>query len=97
MRDQLVGLFERTLVEQELDPLAGRHLAFLMLPFATLLPTSLGGKAVALLQFFKFLFQVHCRPRTRAQTSDLKTRALPTSEVRRPTPVYCSMLDPIGW
>src|SRR6202011_4208371 len=64
VRNQPVGFLERTLVEQKLDALAGRHLALLMLPFAALLPAALRSQAVALLQFFEFLFQVHSRPRT---------------------------------
>ena len=36
MGDQFVGLFEGAFVEQELDALARRHLAFLVLPFAAL-------------------------------------------------------------
>jgi len=34
MRDQLVSFFERALVEQELNALAGGHLTFLVLTFA---------------------------------------------------------------
>jgi len=58
------------------------------------------GQAVAFLQFFELLFQIHSEPRAsgvRPRTSDLKTRALLTSEVRRLTPLSYSMLDPMGW
>ena len=100
VRDQLVGLFERAFVEQKLDPLAGRHLAFLVLPLAALLSAALGSQAVALLQLFQLLFKIHCRPQTsgvRPRTLDLKNQGLLRSEVRRPAPVQSPMLEPIGW
>ena len=56
---QLVGLFERALVEQKLNALAGRHFAFLMLAFAPLLASPVFSKTVALFQFSKFFFNSH--------------------------------------
>ena len=47
MGDQLVGLFESALVEQELDALAGGHLAFFVLPIAALGAATVCGKVVA--------------------------------------------------
>ncbi len=60
--DQLVGLFERAFIEQELDALARRHLAFFMLLLAALLASALFGQVVALFQFFQLLFEVHGAP-----------------------------------
>src|ERR1700732_155046 len=61
MGDQFVGLLAGPLIEQKLDPPAGRHFAFLMLPLAALLPAAFRRQAVALLQFFQLLFQIHLR------------------------------------
>src|SRR5579863_2063592 len=57
--DQLVGLFESALVEQELDALAGRHLAFFVLAFPALRTAAFLGQVIAPLQFGQFLFAVH--------------------------------------
>ena len=59
MRDELVGLLEGALVEQELDAFARRHLAFLVLPVAALLAPTRLGQPVAPLQFCELLLQVH--------------------------------------
>ena len=59
MRDQFVGLLEGAFVEQELDALAGRHLAFLVLFFTATLATAIFGELVTLLQFSQFLFKIH--------------------------------------
>ena len=59
MGDQLVGFFKRALVEQELDALARRHLAFFMLLFPALRPAAFFCQMVALLQLFQLLFEVH--------------------------------------
>ena len=59
--DQLVGLFEGAFVEQELDALAGRHLALLVFAGAALFASAGFGERVAALQFGQFLFQVHGR------------------------------------
>ena len=59
MRDQLVGLFERAFIEQELDALAGRHLALLVLLLAAPFAAAFFGQLVASLQFLQFLFQIH--------------------------------------
>ncbi len=50
---------KRALVEQKLNPLAGRHLAFLVLSFAALDPAALGSHPVAFLEFFELLFEIH--------------------------------------
>jgi hypothetical protein len=47
VRDQFVGFFEGAVVEQKLDALAGRHLAFFMLAFAALLASAGLGKLIA--------------------------------------------------
>ena len=49
VRDQLVGLFEGAFVEQELDALAGRHLALLVFAGAALFSASGFGEGVAAL------------------------------------------------
>src|ERR1035441_8737128 len=59
--DELVGLLERALIEQELHALAGRHFAFFMLPLATLGTSAILGELVPLFQFGHFLFEVHGR------------------------------------
>ena len=59
VRDQLVGLLEGAFVEQELDALARRHLAFLVLLLAALFPAAFFGQVIALLEFLEFLFQIH--------------------------------------
>ena len=56
---QLVGLFKAVLVEQELNPLARRHLAFLVLPFAALGAAAVGRQLITPPQFFELLFQIH--------------------------------------
>ena len=61
MGDELVGLFEGAFVEQELDALAGRHLALLVLARAALFAAASFGQRVAALQFGQFLFQIHGR------------------------------------
>ena len=61
MRDQLVGLFEGAVVEQELDALPRRHFAFLVLALAPLLASAFFGEPVALFQFCKFFFEIHVR------------------------------------
>jgi hypothetical protein len=57
--DQLVGLFEGALVEQKLDALPRRHLAFFVLLLAALSSAASFGELVAFFQFFQFLFEVH--------------------------------------
>ena len=47
MGDELVGLFEGAFVEQELDALAGRHLAGFVLPFAALWPPPSSASRIA--------------------------------------------------
>ena len=59
VRDQLVGFLEGAFIEQELDALARRHLAFFVLLLAALLAAAFFGQVVALLQLFQFLFEVH--------------------------------------
>ena len=59
--DQLVGFFEGAFVEQELDALAGRHLAFFVLAFAALRAAAFFGQVVAFLEFCQFLFEIHGR------------------------------------
>ena len=59
MRDEFVRLFKRPLVEQELDALARRHLAFFVLALATLRASAVLGQLIALLQFGKLFFQFH--------------------------------------
>ena len=59
VRDQLVGLFEGALVEQKLDALARRHLAFFVLALAALRASAFFGKLVALFQFCNFFFEIH--------------------------------------
>src|SRR5271157_255186 len=61
MGDELVGLFEGAFVEQELDALACRHLALLVLACATIFATAGVSQRVTALQFGQFLFQVHGR------------------------------------
>src|SRR6266851_2690256 len=50
MRDQLVGLFEGAVVEQELDALPRRHFALFVLALAPLRASALFGKLIALFQ-----------------------------------------------
>ncbi len=57
--EQFVGLFERALVEQEVDAPARRHLAFLVLALVALFSATGLGQAVTFLQFFQLLFQSH--------------------------------------
>ena len=59
VRDQFVGLLERALIEQELDPLARRHLSFFVLALAALGPAAILGELVALVQLSDFLFEIH--------------------------------------
>ena len=59
MGDELVGLFEGAFVEQELDALAGRHLALLVFAGAALFAAAGFGERVATLQFGQLLFQIH--------------------------------------
>ena len=61
MGDQFVGLFEGAFVEQELDALARRHLALLVLARPALFASACFGQRVAALQFGQFLFQIHAR------------------------------------
>ena len=49
MRDQLIGLLESAVIEQELDTLPRRHFTFLVLALAPLLASASFGKLVALL------------------------------------------------
>ncbi len=71
MGNQLVGLFEGALIEQELNALAGRHLALFMLARTALFTAARFGQRVTTLQFGQLLFEVHkgglyrggaCRP-----------------------------------
>src|SRR5207248_2986479 len=57
--DQLVGLFEGALVEQELDTLTGRHLARVMLFLLSLRASALLSEFVSSLQLGQFFFEVH--------------------------------------
>jgi hypothetical protein len=57
--NELVGFFERSGIEQEIDSLAGRHFAVFMLSFAALGASARFGKLVSLLEFFQFLIQIH--------------------------------------
>ncbi len=59
MRNQLVGLFERAFVEQELDALPRRHFAFFVLPLAAGRASALFGKVIAFFQFCDFFFEIH--------------------------------------
>ena len=61
VRDQLVGLFEGAVIEQELDALPRRHFAFLVLAFAALFASALVGEPVTFLQFCKLFFEIHVR------------------------------------
>ena len=61
MDDQLVGLLEGALVEQELDALARRHLALLVLARPALFAAAGLSEGVAAFQFSQFLFQIHGR------------------------------------
>src|SRR6185437_14066415 len=61
MGDEAVGLLERAFVQQKLNALARRELAFLMLPRAPLRPAARLGGSVALLQIVELLFQIHER------------------------------------
>jgi hypothetical protein len=51
MADQLVHLFERAFVQQQVDALARRQLAFLMLPLLALLAAAGFGIGVAAAHF----------------------------------------------
>ena len=57
--DEFVGLFEGAFVEQELDALAGEHLALLVLVGVALLASAGFGEGVAALEFGEFLLEVH--------------------------------------
>jgi hypothetical protein len=59
MGNQLVGLLEGTLVEQELNALPRRHLAAFVLLLAALGSAAFFGQVVALFELFKLLFEVH--------------------------------------
>ena len=59
MRDELVGLFKRSLVEQKFHPLARRHLALFMLPLAPLRAPTFQRHLVAFLQLGNLLFKFH--------------------------------------
>ena len=59
MRDELIGLLERPLIEQELDALAGRHLSFFMLALAALGAATVFRELVPLIEFGDFLFEIH--------------------------------------
>ena len=59
MRDQLVSLLKRALVEQKVNALASRHLAFFVLSFATLPSAAFRSQTIAPLQLFQFLFEIH--------------------------------------
>src|SRR5205085_32132 len=61
MRDHLVEFLECTFVEEEFDPLTGRHLAFFVLARAALFAATRVGQRIAAFQLCKFLFQVHLR------------------------------------
>ena len=74
MRDQLVGLFEGAFVEQELDALARRHLALLVLALAALFAAAGFGERVAALQFGQFLLQIHGRDYKQVSTKAIVMR-----------------------
>ncbi len=57
--DELVGLFEGAFVEEELDALAGGHLALLALRGDAGFASTGLGEGVAALQFGQFLLKVH--------------------------------------
>ena len=57
--DELVGLFEGAFVEEELDALAGGHLALLALRGDAGFASAGFGEGVAALQFGQFLLEVH--------------------------------------
>ena len=59
MGHKFVGLLERTLVQQEFNALARRHLAFFMLLFQPSQPATLIGQLAAPLKFRQFLFKFH--------------------------------------
>ena len=59
VRDQFVRLLERAFIEQELDALACRHLAFLVLALAPLHTPAIFCELIAPLEFGDFFFQVH--------------------------------------
>ena len=60
MRDQLVEFLEAVLVQQQLDSLSRRELAFLVLPGAPLGPATLLGCRVTAAQFFEAIHWLHC-------------------------------------
>ena len=59
--DVLIQLFERALITEKLDALAGRELAFLVLALAAFRAAAGFGERVALLQFFEWLLCVHLK------------------------------------
>ncbi len=61
VRNQLVGLLEGVVVEQELDALPRRHFAFFVLALAALLASAGFGELVALFQFCELFFKIHVR------------------------------------
>ena len=61
----LSSLFEGAFVEQQIDALARRELAFLVLPRAALRAAALLGRGVAAAQFFKPIHRDYCNGRAR--------------------------------
>ena len=61
MGDELVGLFEGAVVEQEVDALAGGHLSFFVLALAALRSAAVFGELVSFFEFGDFLFEIHAR------------------------------------
>src|SRR5207248_3032570 len=61
MRYQAVSLFEGALIEQELDALAGTHLAFFVLPRPPLFAAASLGQRIAPLQLRQLLLQIHAK------------------------------------
>ena len=59
MSDKLVGLFEGSLVEQKLNPLASGHFAELVFSCATRLAAASLGQSIALVQECQFRFVIH--------------------------------------
>ena len=59
MRYETIGLLKRAFIQQKIDALARRQLAFFVLALAPLLPSSCFGGCFAPLQVIELLFEVH--------------------------------------
>ncbi len=73
MGDQLVGLFEGAFVEQELDALASRHLALLVLACPSFFASAGFGQRVAAFQLRQFLFKIHARDYKQRERAGART------------------------